>query len=894
VSAERWTRVKRIIWDALEREETERASFLAEACAGDQTLRRDVESLLAAHARAGDFLETPGLAGAGAAGAVALATEQGSIPVAVGQRVGPYRLVRGLGHGGMGVVYLAERADAAFEKQVAIKVVRGGLASAPLMRRFREERRILATLDHPNIARLLDAGTTEAGLPYFVMEYVDGVPLDVYSEATPLSLGGRLLLFRQACSAVQYAHQRLVIHRDLKARNILVTADGTPKLLDFGIAKLLEPGLGPEEQTRTGVRLLSLEGASPEQVRGEPLTVTSDVYALGVLLFRLLTGQSPYGSAHRAEVDVMRAICEEAPLRPSAVAPIVGRRELRGELDWIVLKALRKEPDRRYASVEQLADDIARHLGGRPVGAAPDSWHYRSRRFVGRHRTLVAAGMLLTLSLAGGLAATLWQARRAQEQRARAERRFNDVRKLANAVVGEIHDAIKDLPGATSARKLLVTRAAEYLDGLAGEARGDESLLLEIAAAYAKIGDAQGNPYLANLGEPAAALQSYQKAFAIRAAQAAAHPTDPKLRRDLASSHHRIADMLWAKGQYPEALGRYRVAMGIYEALASADATRLEDRYEVAGVLNKIGQVQSSLDDLPAALETYRRAFTLMSSVAAAAPRSVPYRRGLVVAATKIGDIAYLMHDYETASASHGQAEQMMRDLSRENPQSADFRRSHALLLARVALAHSRLGRAAEAVAVNRETLALQEALATADPENVQIQLDMADVFSNLGEAQSALREHGAAAAAVRRAIAIYERVYARNPDYAAGRRNFANTYLVLGAVLSKTDASANALEAYRKAASLFEVEPVRSEDPSGLAEGYAGLGDASAKLAAAAPPPARAAQWRAARHWFEQSLAIWVALRDQGKLPPDQVDRLKQIEQRIASCAAAVAEAAR
>jgi tetratricopeptide (TPR) repeat protein len=572
----------------------------------------------------------------------------------------------------------------------------------------------------------------------------------------------------------------------------------------------------------------------------------------------------------------------------------VGRRELRGELDWIVLKALRKEPDRRYASVEQLADEIARHLGGRPVGAAPDSWHYRSRRFVGRHRTLVAAGMLLTLSLAGGLAATLWQARRAQEQRARAERRFNDVRKLANAVVGEIHDAIKDLPGATSARKLLVTRAAEYLDGLAGEARGDESLLLEIAAAYAKIGDAQGNPYLANLGEPAAALQSYQKAFAIRAAQAAAHPTDPKLRRDLASSHYRIADMLWAKGQYPEALGRYRVAMGIYEALASADATRLEDRQEVAGVLNKIGQVQSSLDDLPAALETYRRAFTLMSSVAAAAPRSVPYRRGLVVAATKIGDIAYLMHDYETASASHGQAEQMMRGLSRENPQSADFRRSHALLLARVALAHSRLGRAAEAVAVNRETLALQEALATADPENVQIQLDMADVFSNLGEAQSALREHGAAAAAVRRAIAIYERVYARNPDYAAGRRNFANTYLVLGAVLSKTDASANALEAYRKAASLFEVEPVRSEDPSGLAEGYAGLGDASAKLAAAAPPPARAAQWRAARHWFEQSLAIWVALRDQGKLPPDQVDRLKQIEQRIASCAAAVAEAAR
>jgi len=337
-----------------------------------------------------------------------------------------------------------------------------------------------------------------------------------------------------------------------------------------------------------------------------------------------------------------------------------------------------------------------------------------------------------------------------------------------------------------------------------------------------------------------------------------------------------------------------RVAMGIYEALASPDAARLDDRFNVARVSNKIGQVQNNTGDLPAALQTYRQTLVLMSGLATAAPGSVPYRRGVGIAAMKIGDIAHLMHDHQAAFASHRQAEQMFRDLSLENPQSADFRRAHVLLLARVALDHLNLDRPAESVAVNRETLALQQALATADPENVQAQFDMADVHSNLGEALSAQGDHAAAADAVRRAISIDERAYARNPGYTAGRRNFANLYLVLGTVLSKTDAAASALEAYRKAASLFEVEPVRSEDPARLAESYAGLGDAQAKLAGAAPAAARAVQWQAARRSYEESLAIWVTLRDQGKLAADEVDLPKQIEQRIARCVAALAQGPR
>jgi len=893
MSAERWKRVKQITSGALERPDADRPSWLAGACAGDEALRREVESLLMAHVRAGEFLETPGLADVGAAEAVVTAARPGSMPMA-GRDIGPYRIISELGQGGMGVVYLAERADAVFEKKAAIKVVRGGVASASLMERFRDERRILATLDHPNIARLLDGGATEDGLPYFVMEYVDGIALDAYCETTPLPLRQRLALFHQVCEAVQYAHQRLVIHRDLKARNILVTADGTPKLLDFGIAKLLDPGLAPEEQTRTGFRAFTLEGASPEQVRGEPMTVTSDVYSLGVLLYRLLTGQGPYGAAPRTDAELMRAICEEVPARPSAVAPIDQRRELNGDLDWIVLKALRKEPDRRYASVEQFAEDIGRHLGGRPVLAAPDSWRYRARKFVVRHRIPVAALALLILSLVAGLTTTLWQARRAEEQRARAERRFDDVRKLANAVVGEMHDAIKDLPGATPARKLLVTRALEYLDGMAGEAGDDESLQRELAGAYAKVGDAQGNPYVANLGDPAAALRSYQKAFEIHAALSAAHPAEEKLRRDLAAGHDRIADMLWAKGEYPEALDRYRMAMGIFEALASVDGTRLEDRFNMFRVLFKIGQVQIRAGDLPAALQTYRQSLALMSGLLSAAPESVAYRRGFAVTALKIGDVTQIMHDYHTALASHREAERMIRELSRENPASADLRRLHGAVLSRVASGHLHLHRPAEAVALDREALDIQQALAAADPENLQMQFDMADTYGTLGEALSAQGEESAAANAVRRGISIRERAHSRNPGYAAEGQNFAKLYMTLGAVLSKTDAAAGAFEAYRKAASLLEVEPVRSQDPSLLAESYSGLGDAQAKLAGAAPPAARAAQWQAARHWYEESLAIWVTLRDQGKLAADQVDRPKQVEQRIAHCVAALGAARR
>jgi non-specific serine/threonine protein kinase/serine/threonine-protein kinase len=731
VTPERWRQIKPLLASALDCPPAERAALLAAACASDGALQAEVESLLAAHDAAGSFLDTPAMAAPGR-GAQLDASR-------AGLRIGPYELIRELGRGGMGVVYLAARADHAFDKQVAIKLVRGLFADAYVAERFRDERQILANLNHPCVAHLFDGGTTDEGAPYLVMEYVEGMPIDEYCKRHAVDTPRRLDLFRQVCDAVHYAHRNLVIHRDLKPSNILVTADGTPKLLDFGIAKLTRTDVVATETLRS----FTPEYASPEQVRGDPITTGSDVYALGVLLYVLLTGRTPY----RATDDPLaqaRMICEDAPIPPGTAAH---------DLDTIVLKALRKEPERRYSSVEQLSTDIARFLGGLPVLAAPDTLRYHAAKFVRRHTLGVASAATLFLVLAGATAVTTWQARVANRERARAERRFNEVRQLATSVVGELHDAIRDLSGATPARKLLVTRAIEYLDRLASEAAGDASLQRELAGAYAKMGDAQGNPYLANLGDRAGAMRSYQRAFEMHRAIAAAFPADPAAQQDVAADHMRIADMLWADARYADALPRYRESMAISERLAAEDAARFEDRFNVTRSLNRMGQLQMNAGDLPAALKLYQQSKALTADLSAAAPDNVAYRRGFAVAALKIGDVADRLNDFPGAFNGYVEAERIARQLSLENPASADLRRTFALALGRLAIGYLKVQRAGDAATTSREALNVYRALAAADPENVQTQLDMADTYGGLGDALNAQGHVSEAADAIRHAL---------------------------------------------------------------------------------------------------------------------------------------------
>ncbi|MEZ4417095.1 MAG: serine/threonine-protein kinase [Gemmatimonadota bacterium] len=407
---ERWAQVEALFQEAADLPADQRASFLQERCP-DPELRREVESLLqAAGSQLTDAVASVKRASEDLIGSAAAGVE--------GRRLGPYRVGREIGRGGMGVVYLGERDDGEFERQVAIKVLPGALFSDEAMARFRNERAILAGLDHPNIARLLDGGATAEGVPYVVMEYVEGLPLDTYVREKGLDLESRIWLFLSICAAVQYAHRNLVVHRDLKPGNILVTEDGVPKLLDFGIAKLLTP----EDElaaARTATRIMTPAFASPEQLRGERIGTPSDVYSLGLILYGLLAGELPYAEEDSTPAELSRRIAEEDPRLPSTVA---SNARLAGDLDTIALTALRREPERRYGSVEALADDLRRYLTSQPIAARPPTWGYRSRKFVQRNRAGVAAAAAVVTLLVGFGVAMVVQNGRVSAQRDAAER----------------------------------------------------------------------------------------------------------------------------------------------------------------------------------------------------------------------------------------------------------------------------------------------------------------------------------------------------------------------------------------------------------------------------------------------------------------------------------------
>ncbi len=568
---------------AVELTEPERTRFLERECSGDLDLRAEVESLLAADAVASQFIETP-----------LLSIPRELFPEATselaGEQLGSYRILREIGRGGLGVVYLAQRADETYRKEVAIKLIRRGLDTEDILRRFRNERQILAQLDHPNIARLIDGGTTADGLPYFVMEYVPGRTLLEFCDARQLDTTARLQLFRQVCAAISYAHQNLVIHRDLKPSNILVTEDGGPKLLDFGIAKLLTSDEQALTQTIQGLGVMTPEYASPEQVKGGRITTSSDVYSLGVVLYELLTGQKPYRLTSRSAEEIARAITGQVPERPSTVVShetgSLGRREnraLRGDLDRIVLMALRKEPERRYSSAAALSDDIERHLTGLPVVAHQDTFTYRASKFVRRHKAGALATALILLAILAGIAGTLWQSRQAHLQRAQAERRFNDVRKLANSNLFEVYPEVENLAGSLKAREKILTNALQYLDSLAKEASGDLDLQSELATGYEKVGDVQGALNNSNLGKTKAGLATYRKANSLRAAVVAARPNDLEAREKLARNGYTIARTLWMDSQTKEAEEEFEKSIGLQRELVAAqpDSPELKDTLAV-------------------------------------------------------------------------------------------------------------------------------------------------------------------------------------------------------------------------------------------------------------------------------------------------------------------------
>ncbi len=744
-SSSRKQRVAEIVEAAVERPLAERAGFLDEACAGDVDLRREVQSLLAFQNDATDFIEKPAYEIAGAK----RSDFQGELKS--GDQIDDYKIISQIGEGGMGEVYLAE--DLKLGRKIAIKLLKLGLGTANIVRRFRQEERILAGLLHPNIAQLYGGGVATNGLPYFVMEYVDGPRLDDYcrerfrdSGAGHLSILEQLGSFRKICSAVAYAHQRLVIHRDLKPANIRVAADGEPKLLDFGIAKLLDPATTTPEMTMTFAPMMTPEYASPEQIRGENMTTATDVYSLGVLLYELLTGIRPYRLKTRNATGIARAIAEQEPIKPSlAVAEeiptskIDRRRSLKGDLDNIVLKALRKEPERRYGSVTELSDDIRRYIEGLPVTARKDTLGYRTAKFIARHRISVAAAVLMVLILASGVIAVGWEANQANQQRARAEHRFNEVRRLANSLLFEMHDAIQNLPGSTAARELLVKRALQYLDSLARESGNDLSLQRELAAAYVRTGNVQGNPNNANLGDTSGALESYRHAQRINDEILAANPGDSEARRALAINEEKMSDVQAAMGKIGAAVETARKSLAIFKALAKANPANLRAQRSVAISYMKTGDVLGNSNfpnagNNEAAMANYQASSEIVHALYRANPNNVDLGMWLGRIYERIGTILEQQGKIDAAKQSYGQSQLVRERLAKRNPQNADAVRD-------LAVAHEKMGNVMTAVgdlnaALEHRNKSLQifKQLAIADPNNAQAQLSLAISYIHLGD----------------------------------------------------------------------------------------------------------------------------------------------------------------
>jgi non-specific serine/threonine protein kinase/serine/threonine-protein kinase len=760
-----WSVVKNILNEALDWPPAERSAYLDRACAGNMELRRRVEALVEADGRTWSLLEAP----AAASSSLTSATR----PPAAGDLIGAYEILKEIGHGGMGIVYLARRADQQFERYVAIKVAQSGLAGDPLERRFRSERQIVANLDHPNIARLLDGGTTPDGRAYLVMEYVEGQPLTQWCDAHALGVRERLEIFLEVCAAVQYAHQHLVVHRDLKPANILVTEQRTVKLLDFGIAKLIDPDLADgAERTGTLFRLLTPDYASPEQIRGGPISTASDVYALGVVLYELLTGEKPLKVTGSAPAEMLWIVSEREPARPSAVAKPGQSKELAGDVDTIVLTALRKEPARRFASANALAEDIRRHLSGLPVEARTDTFGYRAGKFVRRHRAGVAAAALVGLALAGGLVMTMREARRARAAEARAERRFNDVRKLANSNLFELHDAISSLPGSTPAREILLKRALEYLDDLSREKGADPDLQRELASAYQKVADVLGAPG-ASLGDAKGAEASNRKALEIRQRLAAADPQNRALLLELATSYNAVGELPKAleireklakeapgdmaaqralglsyfsysvyhadRKEFDKALDYRRKYVAMAQSVLEASPGDPKAARDLALGYKYLGGALEGLHRPAEGLEFYRKAAALDEKRAAEGPPGGPARLDLSFDYGGIGNCLGSMGDITQGLANYRKALALREEVSGADPKNAFARSAVARAHNKIAWLLGKSGDFEGSLQNLHRVLQIRRGLMALDTSNASSAFDVASTLEDIGEAHESL-----------------------------------------------------------------------------------------------------------------------------------------------------------
>ncbi len=918
-----WQQIKEIFNAAIDLPADERAAFLEKY---DEITIEKVKNLLKADESAENFIVEPAFIDVGF-------TEEDETDFYVGKQIDDYKILKEIGAGGMGTVYLAARHDD-FEKRVALKLIKRGMDTNSVLKRFVMERQILAQLEHPNIASLLDGGSTTDGLPYLVMEYIEGEPITKFCDSHQFSIEERLELFRKVCSAVSYAHQNLVVHRDIKPSNILVTKDGTPKLLDFGIAKLLHPdwSLETDEATATMFRLMTPEYASPEQIRGLPITTSSDVYSLGVVLYELLTGERPYKIESRLPQEVAQIVLTEEPLKPSDAATerrgdaetnpqsaIRNPQSLRGDLDNIILKALRKEPERRYQSVQEFAEDIRRHLAGLPVTATADTSFYRFNKFVKRHRTGVLAGSLIVLTLLVATAVTAWQAVVARREQAKAEQRFREVRQLANTILFEYHDGIAKLPGSTVLREKMVKDALLYLDNLAAENIDDTSLQSELATAYFKVGEVQGAPSKSSLGDYGGGLESFRKSLAIREKLFEKNPNNEQIKLDLTRSYQMVGHLSQVTDDLPAALENYRKAFAFLNEMPTArrDLATLHTRFATALAID---------GKLPESIENFRKSHFILNELIAKNPDDRDLKRDLGKNSVLLGDALEEANLLDEALQTQRNAYAILQPLVTEN--DTDSNRAALSAFGRIGDVLFKLGKYQEALEIQQKSLAADEKNLSLDPNNALARRDVQVDYFKLGRIYAELKQMPDALANQRKCVEICEKAVAANPESGESRTDLGVAYYYFAEMFEKAGNLREALNFYRKATEIEEAnakaDPTNTVTARSVSEDYIKIGDVLLKFGnradaltsylkaleireqvALTNPESAGAQvvsanlfeslgdfyfsqdMKKAKTRFEQSLAIWQGLQRDNTILASDEKKPDEVKRKIEKCSA-------
>jgi non-specific serine/threonine protein kinase/serine/threonine-protein kinase len=722
-----------------------------------------------------------------------------------GRTIGHYRIIELVGEGGVGTVYRALNTSGDFEQQIAIKVLKRGMDSGSVLRRFRDERRILARLDHPNIAKFFDGGISDDGRPYFVMEFLEGTPIHHYCRESNLSVRERVELFLPVCAAVAYSHRNLVIHRDLKGTNILVTAGGVPKLLDFGIAKLLDRDTSGQVADATVPldHMFTPDYASPEQIRGETATTAADVYSLGVLLYELLTDRRPYQLAGMTAGEMLRAI-EANPPKPSSVLPDHRRSELKGDLDTIILKALHRSPERRYASAQQFADDVRRYLGGMPVHARPDTVAYRLAKYAKRHRGAFAAAALAVIAITGALLSAVWQSGVAASREAEARKRFTEMRDLASGLLGELDTSLENLPGSTASREILARNVLQYLDVLARDGVRDTKLQSDLALAYERLGDIVGGAKASNLGNSTGALASYRKAVSIFDRVAASDPDNMEVARDRARATGKVADLLAMTGDHAGALDQERKALAIREDWLRAKpgdpmakravATSLQ---EMAGDLERLGRFGE-------ALENRRRVLAILEEVGAASKPDTGLRLAIALANKRLGRSLVRSNSIDEALPHFARAIEIERAEVALNPVVPRNRNSLAFSLHDMGAAFARKKEHARALPFFEEALLIRAELSAADPNDWRVASMLASSRLYLGNALAASGRWNEGVAELRKSLSLRADLWTRSPKNVGAHAEVGEAHAALADALASRGRMDEAISNYERALGVF------------------------------------------------------------------------------------------